>query len=152
MLEAVVDSEVLWANTTPGSTTADVRDVLVLISPRCFVGQSLKDAWYSRARCFWRNSLLSSSWLKGDSLSCAAVRSNQGKGLGRENKQNLLLQLANNLINNVLLQCLTTSLFFFFFGLWETIRLRDVKLKCSRHYCARHSRTKRNACREILYQ
>lgn len=69
---------------------ANVGEVLVLVSTRCFTGQSPKDAWYSRARWFWTDSLFSSSWLKGDSLSCAAVRSNHGKVLRRENNQNLL--------------------------------------------------------------
>lgn len=69
-----MENEVLSSNVTPGSAAAEGRDVLVLIGPPCFVGQTLKDAWYSREIRLWTSLLISSSWLKGDSLSHAAVR------------------------------------------------------------------------------
>lgn len=84
MSEAAVENRDSSSLVTPGSTTAELRDVLVLTSPHCFIGQSPEDAWCSRARWHWTNSLFSGSWLKGDSLTHAAVRSNQGKN--RENK------------------------------------------------------------------
>lgn len=78
LLEAAVENGDLSSSIPLGSTTAEVRDVLVLTSPHGFVGQSLEGAWYSRApgiRWHQTSSLFSSSWLKRDFLSGTAVRS-----------------------------------------------------------------------------
>lgn len=44
MTEAVVENRDSSSIVTPGSTIAEVRDVLVLTSTHCFIGQSPEDA------------------------------------------------------------------------------------------------------------
>lgn len=116
MLEAAVDNEDLSSNITPGSTTAKVRDVLVLISPHCFAGQSPKEAWYGTARWHQTSSLFSSSWVKGDTQLCSC-QVKPGESYGKRKRVEIFMgnnsrkQLANNLTNNGFLQCLSNGLF-----------------------------------------
>ena len=61
---------------------------------------------------------------------------------------NSLKQLSNNLTNNDFLQCLTMSLFLGSL----TNRLRDLNIKCSRHYSAMQSKTEPKGSRTILHK
>lgn len=51
------------------------------------VGVMPNDWAYRRVRWFWRVGMAERCWLKGVSLSCTVVRSNQGKGLGWRKRQ-----------------------------------------------------------------
>jgi hypothetical protein len=54
------------------------------------------ESQYRQVRWSWRTVLAERYWLKGVSLSCTAVRSNQGKGLGWKKKYCYFLFLFNS--------------------------------------------------------
>lgn len=155
LLEVAVENGDLSSNITLGSTTAEVRDVLVLSSPHCFVGQSPEGAWYSKST---RHQMAPDKLSLFQHLvketpsqwhSCQ-VKPVEGSGKGKQVETFMGNNSPKQLTNNVTVFFFSVWLHDSFLGLWETVRLRDLNIKCSRHHSAKWSITETNGSRTVL--